>query len=59
MAITLSEQRAISKAMKLGLAAQVERYFEETAALAQAAGGQPDPVTQAALAAKYGITFVP
>ncbi len=37
----------------------VERYFEETAELAKAAGGQPDPVTQAALAAKYGITFVP
>ena len=37
----------------------VERYFEETAELARATGGPVDPQTQAALARKYGMEFVP
>ncbi len=36
----------------------VERYFEETAELAKATGGQVDMQKQAALARRYGIEFV-
>ena len=36
----------------------VERYFEETAELAKATGGQVDMQQQIALARKYGIEFV-
>ena len=37
----------------------VERYFEETAELARAAGGQVDMARQVELARKYGIEFMP
>ncbi|MCA1647261.1 MAG: cupin domain-containing protein [Chloroflexi bacterium] len=36
----------------------VERYFEETAELAKATGGQIDMQQQVVLARKYGIEFV-